>query len=80
MISLRKLVQFEQILNARYNRVCNKPFLYSDGTWLIKFKYTPLNVFFQKKEVFNLFPTLVVVMFRSAILLLCSSSNMNLIF
>ena len=68
------------MLDARYNKVCNKPFFYSDGKWVLRFKYTPLNVLFQNKDVCNLFPTLVIDISRNVLLLLCSSSNVNLIF
>ena len=51
-----------------------------DGKWLAKFKYTTLNVFFRNIDVCNSFPTLVTDMSKTTILLLCSSSNVNLIF
>ena len=61
-------------------RYVTNPFLYSHGKWLLKFKHTHLNAFFQNKDICNSFPTLVIDMFVNPILILCSSSNVNLIF
>ena len=49
-----------------------KPFLYIFGRWLLKLRYTPLNVFLRNNDVCNSFPTLDIEMSRNDILLSCS--------